>query len=148
MQRRVALVLSDRAGERETARTIFEEAGFVASIAGTPASAMALLRAHMRSLAMIFVDFRPGDASASIDFALNAHCEFPWVHLIVASDDPTVLEELPCACMVPRSWRHVDLLVEAERVTHFGSTDELSLADAARHVLAHERALSAAFKPR
>jgi CheY-like chemotaxis protein len=143
-QNRLALVVARRVVDRARAKAIFEETGFAVREASGGSEALACLRSQGRHAALAFIEWAEGGDLPGIDLAVNLHAEFPWIHVIVASDDPSVLEELPCACVLARPWRQIDLVVEAERVAHFGSTDELSLADAAKLVTAHLAALDAA----
>jgi CheY-like chemotaxis protein len=146
-QNRIAIVVAGRNVDRARAKAIFEETGFTVREAAGGPEALAYLRSQGRHAALVFIEWADGNGLAGIDLAVNLHAEFPWIHVVVATDDPTVFEELPCACVLPRPWRQIDLVVEAERVAHFGSTDELSQADAARLVSAHIAALDAAMRP-
>ena len=142
-QNRIALVVAHREVDRARARAIFEETGFTVREAKGRSEALACLRSQGRHAALAFIESAEGGDLPGIDLALNLHAEFPWIHVVVSADDPNVFEELPCACVLAWPWREMDLVVEAERVAHFGSTDELSLADAAKHVTAHLAALDA-----
>ena len=140
---RVAIIVGDKAPDRSRAKAIFGETGFTVCEAGSGPEALACLRIHGPHAAVAFIEYELGGDLAGIDLALNLHAAFPWIHVIVSTDDPAVFEELPCACVLALPWRQLDLIIEAERVAHFGSTDELSQAHAARLVTAHVQALEA-----
>jgi CheY-like chemotaxis protein len=144
IQNRIAIVVAGRNVDRARAKAILEETGFTVREATSGPEALAYLRSQGRHAALAFLEWAEGSDLTGIDLAVNLHAKFPWIHVVVATDDPTVFEELPCACVLARPWRQIDLVVEAERVAHFGSTDELSQADAARLVTAHIQALDAA----
>jgi CheY-like chemotaxis protein len=142
IQNRIAIVVAGRNVDRARAKAILEEIGFTVREATSGPQALACLRSQGGHAALAFIEWSQGSDLVGIDLAVNLHAEFPWIHVVVATDDPTVFEELPCACVLTRPWHQIDLVVEAERVAHFGSTDELSQADAARLVTAHIEALA------
>lgn len=138
---RVAVVVGDRAADGAKAQGVFEEAGYVVKLALSGPVATRFLRSNGTAAALIFIDYSVAGTLPGLDLALNLHAEFPWIHLIVSTDDPDILEEVPCACVLAQPWREIDLLVEAERAARWGSEDEIAIAEAARLVSAHALAL-------
>ena len=112
-----ALVVEDHPEVRNIAATILEETDMRVEEAENAEQALSYLREHGREVAMIFADVKLPGRMDGIDLARIAADRWPWIRVVVTSgfmDRP--LAELPrTARFMPKPWRALDVLVEAER---------------------------------
>ncbi len=117
---RIALVIEDQPEVRSLAATILEETDLRVAEAATAEEALAFLRKNAPDVAMIFADVKLPGGIDGIDIARIAAASWPWIKVVLTSgsmDRP--LNELPrSATFMPKPWRALDVLVEAERITH------------------------------
>ena len=116
----IALVVEDEAQVRDLAAAILEETDLSVVEAETAEEALAFLRENAPDVGMIFADVKLPGAIDGVDIARIAALSWPWIKVVLTSgamDHP--LEDLPrSATFMPKPWRALDVLVEAERVTH------------------------------
>ena len=116
----IALVIEDEPQVRNLAATILEETDLRVVEAETAEEALTYLRENAPDVAMIFADVKLPGGIDGIDIARIAAAYWPWIKVVLTSgamDHP--LNELPrSATFIPKPWRALDVLVEAERVTH------------------------------
>ena len=113
----IALVIEDEPQVRDLAATILEETDLRVVEAETGEEALAFLRNSAPDVAMIFADVKLPGRMDGVDLARIAADSWPWIRVVVTSgfmDRP--LDELPrTAKFMPKPWRALDVLVEAER---------------------------------
>ena len=112
-----ALVVEDHPEVRSIAATILEETELKVEEVENAEQALSFLKEHGREVAMLFADVRLPGRMDGIDLARIAAESWPWIRVVVTSgfmDRP--LNELPhTARFMPKPWRALDVLVEAER---------------------------------
>ena len=112
-----ALVVEDHPEVRSIAATILEETDLKVEEVENAEQALSFLREHGREVAMIFADVRLPGRMDGIDLARIAADSWPWIRVVVTSGFmDRSLDELPrTARFMPKPWRALDVLVEAER---------------------------------
>jgi CheY-like chemotaxis protein len=116
----IALIIEDEPEVRSLAATIIEETDLGVVEAASGEEALAYLRQHARQVAMIFADVRLPGAVDGFDVARVAALTWPWIKVVLTSGAglDRSLDELPeTAKFMPKPWRALDVLVEAERIT-------------------------------
>ena len=112
-----ALVVEDHPEVRSIAATILEETDLKVEEVENAEQALSFLQEHGREVAMFFADVRLPGPMDGVDLARIAADSWPWIRVVVTSgfmDRP--LDELPrTARFMPKPWRALDVLVEAER---------------------------------
>ncbi len=115
----IALVIEDQPEVRDLAAAILEETDLDVAEAESADEALSFLRERAPDVAMIFVDVKLPGRMDGVDMARMAAESWPWIKVVVTSgamDRP--LEDLPrTAKFMPKPWRALDVLVEAERAT-------------------------------
>ncbi len=113
----IALVIEDQPEVRSLAAAILEETDLDVAEAATAEEALSFLDEHGPEVAMMFVDVKLPGRMDGVDLARKAAEAWPWIRSVVTSgamDRP--LNELPrTARYMPKPWRALDVLVEAER---------------------------------
>ena len=112
-----ALVVEDHPEVRSIAAAILEETDLKVEEVENAEQALSFLQEHGREVAMIFADVKLPGGMDGIGLARIAAESWPWIRVVVTSgfmDRP--LDELPrTARFMPKPWRALDVLVEAER---------------------------------
>ena len=113
----IALVVEDQPDVRDLAAAILEETDLAVAEAESAEQALAFLRAKARDVAMIFVDVKLPGGIDGVDVARIAAQSWPWINVVVTSGAmDRSLNELPrTATFMPKPWRALDVLVQAER---------------------------------
>jgi CheY-like chemotaxis protein len=116
----IALVIEDEPQVRSLAATILEETDLRVVEAETGEEALAFLRNSAPDVAMIFCDVKLPGSIDGVDLARIAAASWPWIKVVLTSGAMDYsLNELPSSTtFMPKPWRALDVLVEAERVTH------------------------------
>ncbi len=113
----IALVIEDQPEVRSLAAAILEETALDVAEAASAEEALSFLDEHGSEVAMMFVDVKLPGRMDGIDLAHIAAESWPWIRSVVTSgamDRP--LNDLPRAArFMPKPWRALDVLVEAER---------------------------------
>ena len=113
----VALIVEDDADVRDLAAALLEETELDVVEVESADAALAYLRERGGEVAMMFADIRlPGDLDG-VQLAKAACTLWPTIRIVLTSGDPgATLEGLPdCVTFMPKPWRGLDVLVEAER---------------------------------
>jgi CheY-like chemotaxis protein len=113
----IALVIEDQPEVRDLAAAILEETNLTVAEAANAEEALAFLNDHGSEVAMMFVDVKLPGSMDGVDLTRIAAELWPWIRCVVTSgamDRP--LNDLPRAArFMPKPWRALDVLVEAER---------------------------------
>jgi CheY-like chemotaxis protein len=113
----LAIVVEDDPELRDLARAILEETNLGVLTCGTAEAALATLQTRADAVAFMFVDIRLGGMMDGVDLARAVSKLWPKVRVVLTSGAPE--EYLPGipegAVFVPKPWRALTLLVEAER---------------------------------
>lgn len=116
----VALIVEDEPYVRELAGALLEETELDVVEVETAEAALAYLKDQGGEVAMMFADVRlPGEMDG-VQLAKAACKLWPTVRVVLTSGDPdAVSEELPeCVTFMPKPWRGLDVLVQAEKAIH------------------------------
>ncbi len=113
----IAQVIEDQPEVRNLAAAILEETDLDVAEAASAEEALAFLDERGPEVAMMFVDVKLPGRMDGVDLARIAAESWPWIRSVVTSgamDRP--LNDLPRAArFMPKPWRALDVLVEAER---------------------------------
>jgi CheY-like chemotaxis protein len=115
---RVALVVEDDLDVRFLAVALLEETDLRVHEASSAEEALQYLRDHADEVALLFTDVRLPCLMSGVDLARTVRLKWPWVRTILTSgapleDEASVPREVR---FMPKPWRALDVLVEAERV--------------------------------
>jgi DNA-binding response OmpR family regulator len=114
---RTALVVEDDRDLRDLAATVLEETEMKVVEATTAEEALHYLHDRADEVAFAFVDVRLPSRMDGVDLARNLGLKWPWIRVVVTSGNPgDRISDLPRnARYLPKPWRALDVLVEAER---------------------------------
>jgi CheY-like chemotaxis protein len=115
---RVALVVEDDADVRDLAVALFEETELRVQQAGSAEEALQYLREHADDVGLLFADVRLPCLMSGVDLARTVRLKWPWVRTILTSGAPLENDAgIPREVrFIPKPWRALDVLVEAEKV--------------------------------
>jgi DNA-binding NtrC family response regulator len=116
----VALIVEDDPDVRNLAATLLEETPLDVVEVENAEAALAHLQERGGEVAMIFADVRlPGEMDG-VQLAKAACTLWPTIRIVLTSGDPDAMsEDLPdCVTFMPKPWRGLDVLVQAEKAIH------------------------------
>jgi CheY-like chemotaxis protein len=118
--RSVALVVEDDLDVRFLAVALLEETDLRVQEASSAEEALQYLRDHADEVALLFTDVKLPCLMSGLDLARTVRLKWPWVRTIVTSGAPLDnFASLPREVrFMPKPWRALDVLVEAEKVAH------------------------------
>jgi CheY-like chemotaxis protein len=116
----VALIVEDDPLVRELAVALLEETELDVAGVESAEAAVAYLRERGGEVAMIFSDIRLPGMMDGVQLAKAACTLWPTIRIVVTSGDPgDRIDDLPaCVTFMPKPWRGLDVLVEAQRAIH------------------------------
>jgi CheY-like chemotaxis protein len=114
----IALIVEDDYDVRCLAAAVLEETDLRVVEADSAEEALHFLRENAQKVALVFADIRLPCLMDGVDLARTINLKWPWIKMVVTSGDPgDRLADLPRgASYMPKPWRALDVLVEAERV--------------------------------
>ena len=112
------IVVEDDPFVRDLASTMLEETDLNVIEAVSAEDALVHLDAHGPDVKMVFADLWLAGRLDGVDLARTIETRWPWVKVVVTSGSPgDRLEALPeNAEYMPKPWRALDVLIQAERV--------------------------------
>jgi CheY-like chemotaxis protein len=117
--RSVALVVDDDADVRSLAAAILEETDLRVIEASSGEEALDYLRTQAGEVVFLFTDVRLPCLMSGVDLARNVQSNWPWIRVMVTSGAPldqNEVAELPREVgFMPKPWKALDVLIEAER---------------------------------
>ena len=116
--KRIALIVEDNAELRTLAATLLEEAEFEVVEVGSGEEALHYLYHHAEEVAFLFADVRLPYLLSGVDLAHRVQLKWPWIRTVLTSGAPLEgdLYEAPKDVQfMPKPWRALDVLVEAEK---------------------------------
>jgi len=117
--RSVALVVDDDADVRSLAAAILEETDLRVIEATSGEEALDYLRTQAGEVVFLFTDVRLPCLMSGVDLARNVQSNWPWIRVMVTSGAPldqNEVAELPREVgFMPKPWKALDVLIEAER---------------------------------
>jgi len=113
----IALVVEDEPDLRSLAASVLEETELEVAEANSGEEALSFLRKRGDEVAMMFVDVNLGGRLDGIDLALAAAHSWPSMRVIVTTGgmERSLNDLPPSARFMPKPWRALDVLVEAEK---------------------------------
>jgi DNA-binding NtrC family response regulator len=116
----VALIVEDEPYVRELAAALLEETDLDVVEVESADAALAYLKEQGGEVAMMFADVRLPGGMDGIQLAKAACTLWPTIRIVLTSGDhDAASEDLPdCVTFMPKPWRGLDVLVEAERAVH------------------------------
>ena len=116
----VALVVEDDPDVRELAAALLEETEFDVVEVESAEAALDYLQEQGGEVAMIFADVRLPGTMDGMQLAKSACTLWPTIRIVLTSGDPSVRrDDLPeCVTFMPKPWRGLDVLVQAEKAVH------------------------------
>ncbi|KAA2237949.1 response regulator [Salinarimonas soli] len=116
-QERIALIVEDDGDLRDLAAALMEETDLQVAEATSAEEALHILKTRADSVAFAFIDIRLPCLMDGVDLARTINIRWPWIRVLATSGDPGErLADLPrTARFVPKPWRALDVLIEAER---------------------------------
>jgi FixJ family two-component response regulator len=113
-----AVVVEDEAAIRDVAVVLFEESEMRAIPCESAEKAFATLCRHGEETAVLFADVRLAGLMDGIDLAHRVKRMWPHVRIVLTSGYPDNNADLPDgAVYMPKPWRALDVLMQAERAT-------------------------------
>jgi DNA-binding NtrC family response regulator len=116
----LALIVEDDPDVRALAGALLEETSLEVVEVESAEAALDCLKERGGEVAMMFADVRlPGEMDG-VQLATAACKLWPTIRIVLTSGDPgAVSEELPdCVTFMPKPWRGLDVLVQAEKAIH------------------------------
>jgi CheY-like chemotaxis protein len=113
----VALIVEDDPDIRELAAALLEDTELDVVEVESADAAVAYLRERGGEVAMMFADIRLPGTMDGVQLARAACTLWPTIRIVLTSGDPgAVSDDLPDGVtFMPKPWRGLDVLVEAER---------------------------------
>jgi CheY-like chemotaxis protein len=116
---RIALVVEDDTDVRDLAVALLEETDLRVQQASSAEEALHYLRDHADEVGLLFADVNLPCLMSGVDLARTVRLKWPWVRTILTSGAPlddraSVPRDVR---FMPKPWRALDVLVEAERVS-------------------------------
>lgn len=116
----VALVVEDDTEVRHLAVALLEETDFVVVEASSAEEALDYFRDHAEQVGFLFADVRLPCLMSGVDLARAVRVKWPWVRMVLTSGAPLDDSSQPVprdVRFMPKPWRALDVLVEAERAS-------------------------------
>lgn len=114
---RIALVVEDEPEVRALAETLLEETELLVVGCDSAEAALGVLREHGGEVALVFADIRLAGAMDGLQLAHAVATLWPRTRMVVTSGGALERDAdiPPRAVFIPKPWRPLDVLVEAER---------------------------------
>jgi DNA-binding NtrC family response regulator len=116
--RRIALIVEDDSDMRGLAAALLEETDLKVVEASNVEEALRYLRRHAHKVAFLFADVHLSHRINSVDLARVVRTEWPWIRAVLTSGDHLddgYHDALRDVRLMPRPWRALEVLMEAER---------------------------------
>jgi len=116
----LALIVEDDPDVRDLAAALLEETPLDVVEVESAEAALECLQERGGEVAMLFADVRlPGEMDG-VQLARAACTLWPTVRVVLTSGDPGAASgDLPeCVTFMPKPWRGLDVLVQAEKAIH------------------------------
>ncbi|MCG7391387.1 response regulator [Microvirga sp. ACRRW] len=116
--RRIALIVEDDFEVRGLAAALLEETDLRVVETSSAEEALDYLRTHADDVAFLFADVRLPCLMSGVDLARTVRIKWPWVRTVLTSGlyPDQGLTEVPREVrFMPKPWRALEVLMEAER---------------------------------
>jgi CheY-like chemotaxis protein len=114
----VALIVEDDMELRELAVALLEETDLRIVEASSAEEALQYLDTHAEKVAFLFSDVRLPCLMSGVDLARAVKLKWPWIRTVLTSGMPLdgdADNALRNVRFMPKPWRALDVLIEAER---------------------------------
>jgi len=113
------MVVEDDPFVRDLASAMLEETDLTVIEAMSAEDALVQLDARAPDVKMVFADLWLAGRLDGVDLARTIETRWPWIKVVVTSGSPgDRLDDLPDnAQYMPKPWRALDVLIQAERVS-------------------------------
>ena len=114
----MAIVVEDETDQADLVAALLEEVGFETIEVASAEEALDSLRANASRVTLLFTSVQLRSARDGVDLARIVSREWPWIRILVTSGDARAGQrDLPkSAKFMPKPWRALEVLVEAERL--------------------------------
>jgi CheY-like chemotaxis protein len=114
--RSVALIVDDDEQQRASTRILLAETGLEVIEVSSAEEAIKMLRVGAHAIVLIVTAMQLPSFMSGARLAAYA-AQWPWIRVVITSDDLQYSDdELPYpAVAMPKSWRPLDMLVQAEK---------------------------------
>ena len=123
---RIALIVEDDSELRTLAATLLEETDLEVVEAASGEEALHYLKHHAGEVAFLFADVRLPCLMSGVDLARTVRLKWPWIRTVLTSGAP-LDDDLDRALrnvrFIPKPWRELDVLMEAEKASAFADRD-------------------------
>jgi CheY-like chemotaxis protein len=117
---RKALIVEDDMEVRALAVALLEETDLAIVEASSGEGALHYLHHHADEVAFLFSDVRLPCLMSGVDLARMVKVKWPWISTVLTSGAPLEVDyerALRDVRFMPKPWRALDVLVEAEKAT-------------------------------
>jgi DNA-binding NtrC family response regulator len=114
----IALIVEDDTLQRELAALVLEECEMGVIQCESAEAALRVLERMGGCVSIVFTDVNLAGVIDGIDLAEFATQRFPNIHVIVTSGAMQTKRIPAGATFIPKPWRPLDVIREAERVQH------------------------------
>jgi CheY-like chemotaxis protein len=124
---RVALIVEDDAELRTLAAALLEETDLGVVEASSAEEALHYLSHHAGEVAFLFADVRLPCLMDGVDLARTVSLKWPWIRTVLTSGAPLeddVDKALRQVRFMPKPWRALDVLMEAEKAVQTSPFEE------------------------
>ncbi len=116
----IALIVEDDVELRSLAGALLEEAHLEVVETSSGEEALRYLDHNAGEVAFLFADAKLSRHLSGLDIARMARLKWPWIRTVLTSGEP--LEDdldkaLSCVRFMPKPWRALEVLMEAEKAT-------------------------------
>lgn len=121
--RRIALIVEDDFEVRGLAAALLEETDLRVVEASSAEEALDFLRGHAEEVAFLFADVRLPCLMSGVDLARTVRIKWPWVRTVLTSGlspDESISDMPRDVRFMPKPWRALEVLIEAERAVAQG----------------------------
>jgi len=118
--RGVALIVENDTEVRGLAAALLEETDLQVVEVSSAEDALDFLRQHAEEVVFLFATVRLPCLMSGVDLAREVRSEWPWVRTVLTSGEPydDSIGRIPREVRVmPKPWRALEVLMEAERAT-------------------------------
>jgi DNA-binding NtrC family response regulator len=116
---RTVVVVEDDREQRNLIVALLEETDLLVVDVDSAEAALHYMRQRADEVALVFTDVRLPCLMDGVGLACAVHANWPWISILVTSGyGGSRLDVLPATAMyLPKPWRALDVLVEADRAS-------------------------------
>jgi CheY-like chemotaxis protein len=142
---RVALIVEDDPEIRALATALLEETDLKVVEKASGEEALHYLHHHAGEVVFLFADVRLPCLMSGVDLARTVRLKWPWITIVLTSGAPledNLDKALRSVRFLPKPWRGLDVLLEAEKAVQTSRSEEASFRTHVEMVRAGQANLS------